>query len=87
MPRNFGLGTGAKEKFEALEGDLDNLTRTLWCSDEFRFRHDRIRLQLTFYVLVHAYSGARPGTFLEGKYHRAPGRYLKYVVFAMETYP
>lgn len=56
MPRKFGLGTGAKEKFEALEGDLDNLTRTLWRSDECRFRHDRIRLQLTFYVLVHAYS-------------------------------
>lgn len=80
MPRKFGLGTGAKEKFEALESDLDNLTRNLWRSDECCLRHDRIRLQLTFYVLVHAYSGARPGTFLEGKYYRGSGRCLKYKV-------
>lgn len=47
-----------KEKFEASDSDLDNLTHTLWRTNECQYRHERNRVQFTFYLLIYAYSGA-----------------------------
>ena len=80
MPRIFGLKTSGREKFEALEIDLDNLTRVLRHTNELHYRHERTRVQISLYLLLHAYTGARPGTFLEGKNKLDSGRCLTYRV-------
>ena len=81
LPDKYGVRTNSKEKYEVTEIDLDNLTATLWRNNDCKFKHERIRVQLTLLLLLHAYSGARAGTFLEsGHYYKNSGRCLKYKV-------
>ena len=80
LPQKFGVRRDAKPKYEITETDLDALTATLWCSNDCFFKHERMRVQLTLYLLLHAYSGARAGTFIEHGNSKGSGRCLKYKV-------
>lgn len=81
LPYKFGVSTDTKEKYETTDVDLDTLTATLWRNNECSFKHERMRVQLTLYLLFNAYSGARAGTFIASEESdRHSGRYLKYKV-------
>ena len=85
LPRKFGLITTKKDKFEALDTDLDNLTQTLWRTSKCQYRHERIRIQFTFYLLIHAYLGARTGTFVNTSRGKGSRRCLTYKVSGIKN--
>ena len=75
------MRTCPKEKYEATETDLDNLTKALWQNNQCDVKHERMRVQMTLYLQIHAYTGARAGTYIEaGYHHKGSGRCLKYKV-------
>lgn len=80
MPRKFGLRTGGRDKYEAIDSDLDNLVQSLWRTEECYFKNERMRVQSTFYLQMHAYSGTRTSTFIEGTFYKGSGKCLKYEV-------
>ena len=63
-----------------MDSDLDNLLATLWCSDLCNIHHGRQRIQMTLYLLMHAYTGARAGEFIESKEYRGTNRCLTWKV-------
>ena len=69
-----------KEKHILTEQDLNNLIGALWCSDLCNIQHGRQRVQLTLFLLLHAYTGARAGTFIESGHYRGSKRCLTYKV-------
>jgi len=50
----------------------------LWACDEYVFKHSRVRVQLSFAILVMAYQGLRPGEFVESSAYRGSNEGLKY---------
>lgn len=55
----------------------------MWVTDRCVFVHERQRVQITLFLLVHAYCGARAGTFIEQSSERGSNRCLTYKVRAM----
>ena len=49
------------------ETDIDDLMQALWHNNELSVEDERIQIQMTFGFLLHAYSGARGGTFIEAE--------------------
>lgn len=39
----------------------------MWSTDRCTFNHERQRVQMTLFLLIHAYCGARANTFIESK--------------------
>ena len=58
LPRKRIVSKEQREKHLFTESDLDNLATTLRSTDGLKLNHERIWIQLTFYLLIHAYSGA-----------------------------
>lgn len=86
LPRKFGSSTGKKRKYDPTVTDLDIPTRTLWRNNDYHVKHDRMRAQLTWFLLLHAYTGARAGTFIEGYFHKGTGKCLTYKDVRLHVY-
>ena len=69
-----------KEKHILTVQDLDNLIEALWCSDLCQISHGRQRIQLTLYLLLHAYTGVRAGAYIESGYKKGSKQCLTYKV-------
>ena len=56
--------------------DPDILTRALWPNNKFQRKHDRMPAQLTWQLVLHAYTCARAITFIEQYIYNKSGRCL-----------
>jgi hypothetical protein len=77
------LSVEARAKPLALFVDSEAIITFLWCYDEYSYTHPRIRIQLTFYILVVSYWGLRPGEIVESSVHRGSNEGFKYKDVAM----
>ncbi|KAL8637191.1 MAG: hypothetical protein Q9228_005515 [Teloschistes exilis] len=78
LPKQLGISKARREKYTFIPKDLDNLLRVMWTTDRCTFVHERQRVQMTFYLLVHAFCGARAATFIEGVFERHTNHCLTY---------
>ena len=75
-----------REKYIFAESDLDNLLRIMWTTDSCTFAHERQRVQISLFLLIHAFCGARASTWIESSRERGTNRCLTYkVVFSREV--
>ena len=80
LPKKFGVSADKKKKHVLSHSDLNNLIAALWCSDLCKVSNGRQRVQLTLFLLLNAYTGARAGTFIESCHYKGSKRCLTYKV-------
>jgi hypothetical protein len=57
---------------------LRDLAQYLLVADELTYSHERIRIQLIFSMMIMSYTGCRPGSIVEPRYHRGSNEGLWY---------
>ena len=86
LPEMHNVPKTQREKYIFAESDLDNLLRIMWTTDCCTFAHERQRVQLSLFLLIHAFCGARASTWIESSRERGTNRCLTYkVVFSREV--
>ncbi|TIA51048.1 hypothetical protein D6C77_08997 [Aureobasidium pullulans] len=82
-----GASTSGRAKPLASVELAKHLLHFLWVCDEYIFKHPRIRLQLSFAILVMMYQGLRPGEFIECSSQRGLNEGFTYQDFALQAQP
>lgn len=72
------VSTKSRPKALALWVDSEEILTFLWCCDEYTFKHPRIMIQLSFFILVASYWGLRPGEIVESSSHRGSNEGIQY---------
>ncbi|KAF1352467.1 hypothetical protein BDV97DRAFT_282815, partial [Delphinella strobiligena] len=78
LANEFGASTKGRPKPLANMDVVQDLLHFLWACDEYTFRHPRVRVQLSFSLLILAYLGLRPGEFAVSSMNRDTNEGLKY---------
>ncbi|KAL8899983.1 MAG: hypothetical protein Q9207_005916 [Kuettlingeria erythrocarpa] len=78
LHERYGIPKTQREKYIFVESDVDNLLRIMWTTDRCTFTHERQRIQLSLFLLIHAYCGARASTWIESSRERGTNRCLTY---------
>lgn len=87
LPDMEGASTSGRAKPLASVELAKHLLHFLWVCDEYIFKHPRIRLQLSFAILVMMYQGLRPGEFIECSSQRGLNEGFTYQDFALQAQP
>lgn len=87
LPDMEGASTSGRAKPLASVELAKHLLHFLWVCDEYIFKHPRIRLQLSFAILVMMYQGLRPGEFNECSSQRGLNEGFTYQDFALQAQP
>ena len=72
------LSTKARPKSLADHGVARDILHFLWACDEHEMAHPRMRLQMSFAILLLFYTGARPGEIIESTQHKKSNEGLQY---------
>ncbi|ORY12460.1 hypothetical protein BCR34DRAFT_482612 [Clohesyomyces aquaticus] len=78
LPSLEGASTKKRTKSVAHYSDIEDILYYLWCCDDYVWRHPRQMVQISFYLLVVAYYGLRPGEIVESSSHRNSNEGVKY---------
>lgn len=68
--REKGASTKRRTKPVALFNDVEHIIHFMWCIDTYEWLHPRQMIQMTWYLLVAAYYGLRPGEIIQSSSHR-----------------
>jgi hypothetical protein len=64
LAQEFGLNTKKKEKPIMRSEDLFELEKTVLVSNDMAFKHERLRIEIMFYMQVAGNTGNRPTAIL-----------------------
>ncbi|KAF2201613.1 hypothetical protein GQ43DRAFT_486811 [Delitschia confertaspora ATCC 74209] len=67
LPSLEGVSTKARPKLIANLKVTEDLVIFLWKSDEYQYKHPRIRMQIVFLILIFSLLGSRPGELVESE--------------------
>lgn len=76
----LGLSSKGRAKPTADTQDLDALIHHLWAEDKHTYRQEFDRVKLAFYLLLLAYTAARPGAVIVSDAYRNSNQALSYRV-------
>jgi len=80
MKDELGLSRKTREKHMAELQELDVLIKYLWVEDRHKFRRESDRTKLALYLLILAFTAARPGAVVVSDAYRNSGECMKYRV-------
>ncbi|KAF2680670.1 hypothetical protein K458DRAFT_256458, partial [Lentithecium fluviatile CBS 122367] len=73
-----GASTKKRSKPVAFYKDAEDTLSYLWRCDEYQYQHPRIRIQITWSILLEAFYGLRPGEMIESSTHRGSNEGIHY---------
>ncbi|THV66362.1 hypothetical protein D6D28_08415 [Aureobasidium pullulans] len=82
-----GASTAGRAKPLASVEVAKDLVYFLWACDEYSLKHPRIRVQLSFAMLLMMYEGLRPGEFTECSSRRGKNEGFMYRDFSLQRQP
>jgi len=81
----FNLSSARRPKPEIDSQDLDEYLLFLWKRDRHDFEAERLRGQTALYLLILAFTAARPGAVIVSDAYRKSNESLRYKVRFIET--
>ncbi|RDL31538.1 Uncharacterized protein BP5553_09747 [Venustampulla echinocandica] len=78
LRQKLNLSTKKRDKYLVTQKDLTRLLEYLWCSDDHEYLHERLRVQLTFCLIIFAACGARAGAIVESSSYKGSNEALTY---------
>ena len=76
----LGLSSKPRAKPMLVSQDLDVLLQFLWVKDQHVYKRERLRVQLALYLLILAYTVARPGAVIVSDAYRQSNQSLTFRV-------
>ncbi|KAI9743757.1 MAG: hypothetical protein M1818_002489 [Claussenomyces sp. TS43310] len=80
LKNQFGLSRILRAKPMAGGQDLDILLQYLWVQDQHAYKKERSRVQIALYLLILAYTAARPGAVVVSDAYRNSNQAITYRV-------
>lgn len=84
---DHGASTKSRPKPLANMQVVKDVLYYLWACDEYTFKHSRVRVQISFAILIMAYQGLRPGEFVLSSAHRDKNEGLLYRDITLTAIP